>query len=447
MGNIKKALVVPSNTDLNRGDQALTWATLDVVKACLGSDAEIIIYKTNNKLANQLGTNKQTEQLGYKMIYRVLSHPRRNDGDNSISFGPLRLLTWGGRAVFDLFKTLMLLSSFKAINQLGYSLLSIEEKQSYNAFKEVDCLFVKGGGFLHSYGSIVDPYVMYYQLFDVFLASRLGKKIFILPNSIGPLKNKFAKLIVLKALRNTSLLTVRENKSRDLVNSFGLKSKYFPDLGFYLARSGNDFKGYLKSNHGIDIDNGVHVAITARPYRFDGHSKSDELYESYLNALVTCTDQLLAIDNVHVTLVSHTLGPSAHENDDLAIREIHTRLGERSKLHYLFDKELNSQDLQEIYGLYSLMIGTRFHSVIFALNAGTPSLAIAYGGNKAYGIMQEIGLTQYVYPISDLNPEKIASDASFILKDNAFYLEKISVYKETIAKSRKELISVIKKEL
>lgn len=447
MGKFKKALVVPSNTDLNRGDQALTWATLDIVKDCLGADAEIIIYKTNNKLANQLGTNKQTEELGYKMICRVLSHPRRNDGDNSISFGPLRLLIWGGRAAFDLFKTLMLLSSFKVINQLGYSLLSTEEKQSYNAFKEVDYLFVKGGGFLHSYGSIVDPYVMYYQLFDVFLAKRLRKKIFILPNSIGPLKNGLAKRIILRAIQSSSLLTVREKKSYDLLSSHGLAPHYCPDLGFYLNRTSKKFQSYLRTNHGIDVESGVHVAITARPYRFDGHSNSDELYESYINSLVTCVEQLLVIDHVHVTLVSHTLGPSAHENDDLAIKEIHTRLGARNKLHYLFDKELNSQDLQEIYGLYSLMIGTRFHSVIFALNAETPSLAIAYGGNKAYGIMQEIGLTQYVYPISNMDPDKIVSDASFILKDSSFYLEKIAAYKETIAKSRKDLISNIRDEL
>lgn len=444
---MKKALIVPSNTDLNRGDQALTWATIDIVKDCLGEEAEIFIYKTNNRLASKLGTNKQTIELGYSMIHRVLSHPRRNDNDNSVSFGLIRTMVWGGRALLDLFKTLMLLSSSMTINRIGHFFLSAEEKRSYNAFKEVDYLFVKGGGFLHSYGSIVDPYVMYYQLFDVFLAKRLGKKIFILPNSIGPLKNSIARKIILKAINSANLLTVREKKSHSLLKSYGLTPHYYPDLGFFLSRKTKGYKSYLKNKHRIDIEDGVHVAITARPYRFDGQPNGDELYERYLNALVKCGEQLLAISNVHVTLVSHTLGPSTHENDDLAVREIHARLGQRDKLHYLFDKELTCQDIQEIYGSYDLMIGTRFHSVIFALNTGTPSLAIAYGGNKAYGIMEEMGLKKYVYPIEDLYPDKIVSDAKFILQDNAFYLEKIYTYKNTLKTSREALLASIEKQL
>tara|TARA_B110000027_G_scaffold53996_1_gene58766 strand:- start:183 stop:1517 length:1335 start_codon:yes stop_codon:yes gene_type:complete len=444
---MKKALIVPSNTDLNRGDQALTWATIDLVKDCLGKDAEIIIYKTNNKLANELGTNKQTEELGHKMIYRVLSHPRRNDKDGSISFGPLRLIKWGTRALFDTAKTLMLLSRFKVINRVGFCLLSKDEKKSYQAFSKVDYLFVKGGGFLHSYGSLVDPYVMYFQLFDVFLAKRMGKKVFILPNSIGPFKNTFAKKIILKATTYASLLTVRENKSLALLKKFNLNPKYYPDLGFYLKRTKSDFRSYLLETHKINISEGTHIALTARPYRFDGHAKSDDLYRKYLDGLVTCVEALLEVDSVHLTLVSHTLGPSAHENDDIAIKAIHTKLGKRPKLHYLYDKSLNSQDLQEIYKLYDLMIGTRFHSVIFALNSGTPSLAIAYGGNKAYGIMQEIGLSKYVYPIEDLQPERLVADAKFILNDNSFYLDKLKIYQRTIDESRLDLIRSIKKEL
>ena len=93
------------------------------------------------------------------------------------------------------------------------------------------------------------------------------------------------------------------------------------------------------------------------------------------------------------------------------------------------------------------MIGTRFHSVIFALNSGTPSLAIAYGGNKAYGIMQEIGLSKYVYPIEDLQPKRLVADTKFILNDNSFYLDKLKIYHRTIDESRLDLIMSIKKEL
>ncbi len=44
-------------------------------------------------------------------------------------------------------------------------------------------------------------------------------------------------------------------------------------------------------------------------------------------------------------------------------------------------------------------IGTRFHSIIFSLTSLIPFIAIAYGGNKAKGIMMDFNMGEYAVGI------------------------------------------------
>jgi colanic acid/amylovoran biosynthesis protein len=439
---MKKILIVPSNTDLNRGDQALTWESISIAEEVFKDDVQVFLYKTKGKLAEKKQTNHQTEKMGYPFFTKILSHPRRNDVDKEVGLSYLIKMKWGVRAIFDIFIISCLTSKSKVINKFGALFLNADRKTSYENFKDLDGLFVKGGGFLHSYGSIVDPYVMYFNLFDVFLAKRFNIPVFILPNSIGPLKNKFAKKIVLSALNYANIVYVREGTSQAFLKEQGVEAIKSPDLGFYLKPSDQDFKKYLQ-DAGIPIGVKKCVAITLRPYRFDGKPNADELYYNYVTEIETLIVNLLN-DDVNVTLVAHTIGPSAHEDDTIPLLEIFNSLKDHENLVYLDDKYLDCRDLENIYSHFDLVIGTRFHSVIFALNVETPSIAIAYGGNKAVGIMNDMGLQEFVVPIENPNSELLLKLSNSILIDSAKYIEKIKEYKIQLNNERNLVIDKIK---
>ena len=100
-----------------------------------------------------------------------------------------------------------------------------------------------------------------------------------------------------------------------------------------------------------------------------------------------------------------------------------------------------------MYSYYDLVVGTRFHSVIFALNVETPAIAIAYGGYKATGIMADIGLSEYVIPIEQ-------PDASLLIKmvDQVWLREseikdKIRAYREVLSIERTRLVNILKQDL
>lgn len=439
---MKKVLIVPSNTDLNRGDQSLTWASITIAKEVFNEEVSIFLYRTKGKLAEKTKTNHQTEKLGYPFLTRILSHPRRDDTNNEVNFSKLILIKWGFRALFDLVGTFLLLSRFKLINKLGIQFLNNEQRHTYHAFKDLDALFVKGGGFLHSYGSLVDPYIMYFQLFDVFLAKKYKVPVFILPNSIGPLKNGFAKKIVLAALKYAKVVYVRESTSLEFLKKHDILALKSPDLGFYLKPSKQDFESYLQEK-GVPLDDKKCVAITLRPYRFDGSPNADQLYENYLTQIKEYIENLLTND-ISVTLMAHTLGPSAHEDDTIPLKEIYNAMEAHKDFIYLHDRNLNSEDLEKIYSYYDLVVGTRFHSVIFSLNVNTPALAIAYGGNKAVGIMNDMDLSEFVVPIENPEATRLINLTYTILNHTEDYISKIEKYKVRLLHEKEVLVNQIK---
>jgi colanic acid/amylovoran biosynthesis protein len=98
----------------------------------------------------------------------------------------------------------------------------------------------------------------------------------------------------------------------------------------------------------------------------------------------------------------------AHENDMTCIQQLHKKLDGRCRYSIFSDLSLTCRQMKQIYGTFAYTVGTRFHSVIFSLASGVPSIAITYGGNKGDGIMKDLGLERYALPIHTLTgPELI----------------------------------------
>lgn len=442
---MKKIFVIPANTDLNRGDQSLTWESINIVKD-VSPDSEIFLFRSSGTNEDADYQSQLTRCYGYKYVSRILPYPLKNK-NKGVRYSKMQLVSVFFGGMKNLLATSMLLSRFKIINILSEKiLLNSKQKESYSHFKETEYVVVKGGGFLHSYGKMQDAYLAYFFLFDVLLAHRLGKKVFVMPNSIGPLNSRFAKKIILKALVKCKLLLVRESVSYKLLKSNGLESVLSPDLGFYLKPSENDLKQYLE-DQGVDFSK-KRIAITMRPYRFDGNGDSKHLYDKYISEFAKVITEL-SKRNCHVSLVAHTLGPSDHEKDMIALKAVMEILSQNTlrNVTYLEDFALDCHQIERLYSYYDVLIGTRFHSVIYALNVEVPSIAIAYGGNKSYGIMKDIGVSEYVIPIEEMDAERLIAMCEEVEQNKAEYIAKIKLYKEKLEVERETIIKQIKEEL
>lgn len=439
------AIIVPGITDLNKGDQALVWESYRILRDTNLYD-RISVLSNGDTDEEQHLLCDQTREKGFVLIPSMLKHPRRGIHRRkevvreSLFYRFFQLCN----ASLDYVSGSLLIFF---VRNKGFIRIFYNKKiaASIAEFKKADVIFVKGGGFIHSYGERSAPYKIWYHLFYIKLAKRLKKKVIVLPNSYGPFEGFSVKHQIKRAFNGLDLILARESVSAErLSDLISINVPVSPDLAFYLNSSTNDIWTYVSDKYKLDSTDKL-IGVTIRPWRFPGSKYSDCLYENYINSIKELAIYL-SDNGYKVVFFNQSLGPNSHEDDRNAISYLYGKIGkDKISLFTWIDENLNCEDLKALYSHLFFFIGTRFHSVIFSISSLVPSIAIAYGGNKAIGIMQDINLKRYVIPINEVDPSVLIDKFNDALLNYSRIKETLSNKMKTIEMSRIELINGIKK--
>lgn len=431
---MKKYIIIPFCSDLNRGDQALVWETKRIAEESGFKGKYYLIAEKNEPV-------EQSKEKEIGIIYPVLEHPSRFDkGENNLNYNLALKFKWGVVAIFDLVFSILLLNSIT--RKLVYRLLSKEKKYTFDLFASSDAIFMKGGGIIHSYGGITSFYHMYYALYNMLLAHSLGKNVYILPNSFGPFKGIGVSWLVKKALLKCRLVTSRETVSTKMLkDSLNIQVNTYPDLGFFLKKIPIEKANFTKK-YKILNDQKV-VAITMRPYRFPDSDDPRKAYENYKLAMRKFIIWLYKQGYMPL-IVEHTLAVHEHEDDSKCIAEV-TRKIDSSYYRIVSDRTMNCAELKGIYSNCDYIIGTRFHSVIFSMAENVPGIAITYGGNKGQGIMKDIGLQECSLSIDEITYESLRKSFIYLVENEEMIQKNINAYLLEAKKKRRELLHELRK--
>lgn len=391
-------LILPGCDDTNRGDQALIWQTVDIARAAG--------YQGRYYMLSNEAQCRQSAAEGIGHLDYVLRHPSaRSSKSDNIHYGLGLKLRWALSGMLDLITLAPL--THRWVRKLLLPLYPKRIRRSLELFQQADAAFVKGGGFLHAHGGLADTYKIWFFLYHIRLAQSFGTKVYVMPNSFGPFRSPFVAGMIRRTLGKCPVVLSRETISQQMLRQeCGVDSQVYADLAFHLAPD-PDFDPYpVLLAKGIDCRHEKCVAITARPYRFPGQADGDAKYEAYQNAIIALV-MWLSEQGYHPVLVEHVASDMAHENDMTCIRQIHQKLAGRCRCSIFSDLSLTCRQMKQIYGTFAYTVGTRFHSVIFSLASGVPSIAITYGGNKGDGIMKDLGLARYALPIHSLTGQAL----------------------------------------
>lgn len=436
-----KILVIPGCDDTNRGDQALIWESVRVSKEA-GLSGEYYMISTEECSA-------QSQKEGIFSTPYILPHPSvhfRKMNDNRKYTIKLKLL-WGIRAVGDLCVAAPLTK--KSLRIIAKLFLSKDKKKTLRLYEQADVAIVKGGGFLHAKSGLSEVYKIYFFLYHIILALSMEIPVLVMPNSYGSFGSRIARKLIRKTLNKCKLVTSRESISHDILcNECNVDSKVTMDLGAYLQKD-EEFEAlkYLKSKN-INLIYKRSVVITARPYRFPGQNNPILLYEKYIMSIVSLV-KWLNDNGYYPVLAEHVYSDSYHESDIKAIKDIEKLLAEKKEIKYgiIADHSLDCRQMKSIYSCFDYMIGTRFHSVIFALFSNVPSIAITYGGNKGVGIMRDLGINKYSIGIDVIDSELLIDTFRALVTNRDEYLETLNKNKKVVLDQRKELINLIRESL
>jgi len=260
---------------------------------------------------------------------------------------------------------IMVLSGSPSDTSLCYNVSAINRTDLKSIFKQIkscDVFMLGGGGILQDATSSRS---LYYYLFLIWIAKRLKKKVMLIGQGIGPIRNPINRFMVKKVVKNIQLLTVRDAASLEEARRLSLKCGKITltsDLAFSLNAPDDQAASRLLEIEGIKRckEHLVGVALRKKP----GNQN-----EEWLDKMAAALDEISGKDCQVVFLVFHC-------PDDMGIaKSIMGRM--KSPAHIVF-RNCKPSEMLGIISKLDLLIGMRLHSLIFAAIASTPMVGLSY---------------------------------------------------------------------
>lgn len=140
----------------------------------------------------------------------------------------------------------------------NYDVESFYYKNFSEIFKAIlNCnILISGGGSLLQ--NKTSNFSLYYYLFIIFLAKLFGKKVIIFAQGIEPIKGKLPTFLTRLVLKLANNITLRDENSQKLLNSWGIKSQLVSDPAYAINQTTKIYEEksglivQLRSYFGID---------------------------------------------------------------------------------------------------------------------------------------------------------------------------------------------------
>lgn len=283
-------------------------------------------------------------------------------------------------------------------------------RPQFSALLEADLVVAMGGGYLNGNKSLMANAAVYLMLAPLELAKRFGACAVCAPQSMGPFATRFQKRMVVRTLGKVDRILTRENKTTKLL--LGLSehlslSQSVDSCFLFTAKETADLRAQLH-----EPAQKLLVGITVR------HWLNPKLQHTYEQAIAKTIDHLTARQNAAVVLIPQVTSRLGGDDDRITAGRVYEMIKHTSHVH-LLTKQYTHQQIKSLYNALDIIIGTRFHSVIFSLTSHVPALAIEYE-HKTSGIMHDLGLDEWVVKIEEATPEVLIkkTDELITAKDN-----------------------------
>jgi colanic acid/amylovoran biosynthesis protein len=378
----------------NKGDAAITSATVELFQKVFPSvKLTVLSFDPESFNENKSALDDSVEVLPMPTIKDSLTPLRKLFEIVSLLklqnlFGPLFL-----------FLIVVLIQPLRRFDKNIDSVI--------RSIDDSSMLVVVGGNYLYSHSGF------YVHAIPIIYAKFIRKKkIVLLGHSVGPFEDFSSRFISSLILRNTDLVIFRENISKSYVEddlSVYLTNKLVAcDMALFLQPSENETKIAPISRR---------IAITVRPWLF----KDDNLNRRYIDSVTQTAIHFIEKEKFQVYLIPFST-IKGQENDYVPCSkiygEIYRKHPESIQLLEVSQQSpeslLNTMNRLEL----SILIGTRFHSVIFASVIGVPSVIISYQHFKAQGISRMLGLSGYVINIEDIDSVQLKTLVAKLISNN-----------------------------
>lgn len=281
----------------------------------------------------------------------------------------------------------VVLSHTPSVTEKRYGVKSVDRfsvSEVIRTFKNTGLLIVGGGSLIQD---ITSTKSLLYYLWCIRTAKRMGLKVMLYANGIGPLTKESNKRKAAKVLSSVDVITLRDVESAKLLSDIGVtkpRVEITADPAFSLEACAAEKTAELLSSFGVKGD---YFCMSVRNWG----ENSDEVMRN----LASLGDHIAKSYSLTPLFI-----PMQYEHDLATSRKIMSMMHSPSAIT---DRPLDTESLIGIIGGAKAAVAVRLHMLIFAAVSAVPSLGIEYDPKVA-------SFQKYIGQPYCIKPDKIGTD-------------------------------------
>ena len=283
-------------------------------------------------------------------------------------------------------------------------------KRLYAAYAAADLVVGVSGNQFYSSGKFGWPLPATYA--SVSLAHAYHKPLYILPQSIGPLRRQWERRLLAKGYGRARRVYLRDRISIRLAAELGLaaeKVSYAPDPAFDFAPADLTEAQRLLQAYGADLTKPKLGLTVIAPM---GRSLVTAEVRNYYTVLEQTLTHFLQNFSAQLVLFNQVSGPTPNENDGEAAAALCSRLKAKGLDAIHINQAVKPALLKASYGSMQTFLASRLHSGVFALGMNVPTVFIGYL-SKTRGMLEALELETNVIDLKDLTEQNLWEKLSY----------------------------------
>ena len=271
-------------------------------------------------------------------------------------------------------------------------------------FKKIR-LFIAGGGSLIQ--DITSTKSLFYYLFVIRLAKKMGLPVMLYGNGIGPVTKGFNRKLASKVLNMADLITLRDKDSKELLAELGVtnpKIQVTADPALGLSNEKNELGREILRKYSLS-DRDKFFCVSVRKWKNMGDSVSafakicEKAYREYGLIPVFVPMQYAKDISISKEIASLADCPSV-----------------------IIDKSLTAEEIMSVMSLAECALAVRLHMLIFGVLVGIPVMGVNYDP-KVSSFLSFAGL-HHCISTEELN------DGEYMKKALDFFETRVEIGKE-----------------
>lgn len=269
--------------------------------------------------------------------------------------------------------------------------------------KKISLVAAINGG--DGFSDIYNTKTFFGRLLETKIAMKAGIPLIILPQTLGPFKEKENYAIAEKILKYADKVYVRDNKFTEELQKMGVDFEETKDLSYYMKPEPWDIE---------ILPNAVGINVSGLAYSngFRTLAGKFDHYPELIGKLIE-TFQKKAVP---VYLIPHSYNythPEVNNDDIVACREAYNRLAEKQNV-FLIDKDLISPQVKYVISRMTFFVGTRMHANFAAIYTGVPVFGLSYS-YKFKGAFEANGIFDSTASVIDMKEDDVEPIISRII--------------------------------